>query len=247
MTNQSTVDKLLEMRLTTMAESFQLQLQDPAYQELSFDERFALMVDEEWLRRKNNKQARLISHASFKFPSACAEDIDYFPDRKLDKPLITRLTACNYIVDNRNVIIMGASGSGKSYLACALGVAACRKFYTVRYIRLPDLLDELAMARGEGTFQKTIRQYKKVNLLILDEWLLTALGDTASRDLLEIIEARDEGCSTIFCSQFAKAGWHERIMEGTISDAILDRVIHNSYSLVIDGNLSMRERHALKD
>jgi len=103
------------------------------------------------------------------------------------------------------------------------------------------------MARGEGTFQKTNRQYKKVNLLILDECLLNPLGEIASRDFLEIIEARNEGCSTIFCSQFAKGGWHERIMEGTISDAILDRVIHNSYSLVIDGNLSMRERHALKD
>ncbi|MDP3114301.1 MAG: ATP-binding protein [Candidatus Cloacimonadaceae bacterium] len=173
-------------------------------------------------------------------------DVDYHDDRKLDRSEILRLSSCSYMVDNRNIIIMGASGNGKSWLACAFGIAACKQYYPVKYVRLPELWDELAIARGEGTFQKTIRQYKQVRLLILDEWLLTPLREQEARDLLEIVEARYQYASTIFCSQFRPGGWHEKIGQETLADAILDRIIHDSYQIFIDGKVSMRERRGLK-
>lgn len=247
MIRESTLSKLTEMRLTAMAEAFQAQLQDPAFMELSFEERLGIMVDIEWARRKNNRLTRLIQKATLKFSNACLEDLEYLPDRKLDKAQLTRLSSCQYIAEKKNVIIMGASGNGKSYLGCAFGVAACRNYHTVKYIRLPDLLDELTVARGEGVFKKTIRQYKKVDLLILDEWLLTPLDENGARDILEVVEDRYQSGSTIFCSQFAQTEWHDRISEGTLSEAILDRVVHNAYKILIDGKMSMRERYALKE
>lgn len=160
MINQSTITKLTEMRLTAMADSYQEQLKDSKYQELSFDERLGLMVDIEWSRRKSNRLARLIKRADLRFSQACIEDIEYHADRKLDKTQILRLATSNYIQEKHNIIIMGAAGNGKTYIACALAVSACRNFFTVKYIRLPDLLNELAVARGEGVYQKLMKQYK---------------------------------------------------------------------------------------
>jgi len=245
MINQATVDKLIEMRLSVMAEAFRLQ-KDADFASLSFQERFGLLVDAEWARRKSNKLERLIRGADFEFPGACVEDIEYHQDRKLDKALITKLSACAYIHEAHNVILLGASGAGKTYLACALGVAACRNFFRVKYVRLPDLLNELAVARGEGVYQKVMKHYKKVNLLILDEWLLLPLRDSEARDLLEIVEARHKRASTIFLSQFAPAGWHGKIGEGTLADAILDRIVHDSYEIFIDGDDSMRKRKGIQ-
>lgn len=245
MLNATTINKLNEMRLTTMAESYQQQLHDSAFNALSFEERFSLMVDTEWARRKNNRLTKLIRKAEFLQSEACTENIEYHADRKLDKAQLARLATCSYIQEKHNVIILGASGAGKTYLACALGIAACRKFYPVKYIRLPDLLNDLAVARGEGIYKKVMNQYKKVSLLILDEWLLVPLTGTEARDLLEIVEARHKRGSTIFSSQFTPAGWHGKIGEGTLADAILDRIVHDSYTILIDGDESMRKRKGI--
>lgn len=240
--NHTTIEKLIQMRLTKMAESFRQQITDNQFQDLSFEERFGMLVDHEWSRRRHNKLDRLIANAKFRYPQACIEDIDYHGDRKLDRDQILRLAGCGYIEQRHNLIIMGAAGNGKSYLGCAFGMAACRNYYSVRYIRLPELLDDLAIARGEGDYKKVMRQYKKIRLLILDEWLLSPLTDSQARELLELIEARYQNASTVFCSQFPPKEWYDRIGEMTLADAILDRIVHDSHTIFIDGQVSMRER-----
>jgi len=247
MLQNNTVAKLHEMKLSVMAMSFQKQLADNVAAELNFEERFGILVDAEWTARKNNRLKRLIRKADYPFPGACLEDVEYREDRKLDKALITRLGACNYVDDHHNIIILGATGSGKTYLANAFGMAASRNYFTVRYVRLPELLAELAIARAEGTYRKIIKQYKLVKLLILDEWLLYPLKDTEARDLLEIAEARYKKASTIFCSQFEVGGWHQKIGEPTLADAICDRIVHDSYTIVIGGKDSMRKVKGLND
>ncbi len=250
MTNITTINKLIEMRLPAMAHAFRTQLQDSSLQGFSFEERLGMLVDIEYTNRKNNRLHRLIKNASFDQPGACIAEINYHSGRKLNKNLIERLSSCEYITEKHNIIVLGATGAGKSYIACAFGMEACKRHYTVKYIRLPELLAELAVARGEGSFKKSINQYKKYSLLILDEWMLVSLTETEARDLLEIIHSRHKNASTIFCSQFAPAGWHKKISETTLADAILDRIVHDSYTIEIqylDANQdkSMREVYGI--
>ncbi len=246
MLDQTTINKLHEMKLSAMAEAFRKQIQDQALSSLTFEERFGLIIDIEWAKRKNNRLDRLIRNAGFSNNSACIENIEYTADRKLDKTQITTLATCNYIQEKHNIIVLGAAGAGKSYLGCAFGIAACRNFFGVKYIRLPELFNDLAVARGEGSYKKLIKEYKKVSLLILDEWLLMPLSSLEARDILEIVEARYERAATIFISQFAPQGWHGKIGEETLADAILDRIVHDSYTIFIDGKDSMRKKKGLK-
>jgi DNA replication protein DnaC len=251
MINNATINKLIEMRMTAMANAFRTQMQDHSMQGLSFDERLGMLVDIEYSNRKNNRLHRLIRNASFDQPGASIADINYRSGRKINKGIIERLSNCEYITEKHNIIVLGATGAGKSYIACAFGMEACKHHYTVKYIRLPELLAELAVARGEGTFKKSINQYKKYSLLILDEWMLVSLTETEARDLLEIIHSRHKNASTIFCSQFAPAGWHKKVSEATLADAILDRIVHDSYTIEIqyidkDHDKSMREVYGIE-
>jgi len=244
MLSENTLTKLHEIRLSVMAQHFRQQLLDPAMNTLAFEERFGLLVDVEWAARKSNRLMRIIKNAHYAIPGACAEDIAYHADRKLDKALVARLAACSYIHENHNVIIMGATGVGKTYLACALGIAANRNFLATRYARLPELLTELAIARINGSYRKVIKQLAQVKLLILDEWLLFPLKETEARDLLEIIEARLSQGPTIFCSQFDVDAWYSKIGEPVLADAVCDRIVHNSYTIVLSGD-SMRKKNGI--
>ena len=244
MLTENTLTKLHEIRMGVMAQQFKQQSLNPAMNELAFEERFGLLVDAEWSARKSNRLKRLIKNAGYAISNACVENITYHVDRKLDKALLSRLACCSYLHENHNVIIMGATGVGKTYLACALGIAASRNFFTVKYTRLPDLFSDLAMARADGAYRKAIKQYTQAKLLILDEWLLFPLSETEARDLLEVIDARHNDGSIIFCSQFDVDMWHSKIGEPILADAVCDRIAHNSYNIIISGE-SMRKRNGI--
>jgi DNA replication protein DnaC len=250
MNNQSTINHLEEMRLSHMAQAFRQQMNDQEMEGVSFSDRFGMLVDIEYTARKNNRLHKLIKNARFDQPMASVADINYRAGRKINKDLIDRLSSCEYIREAHNVIMLGATGAGKSYMACALGMEACKRFYTVKYVRLPELLTDLSIARASGIFPKTIKAYLKVHLLIIDEWLLVKITENEARDLLEIIHSRHKTASTIFCSQFAPAGWFSKIKDSTIADAILDRIVHDSYTLELkfskkEDEKSMREIYGM--
>ena len=252
MTIQSTIDKLIEMRLSSMADAFIIQKDDPKMKDISFEDRFAMLVDVEYSNRKSNSLKRLIRNAGFDQPDAYVGDIDYVSGRKLNKGLIQRLATCEYITEHRNVFITGATGSGKTYMACAFGMEACKQRYKTQYVRLPDLLMELEMARANGSYVKVQKKYASPILLIIDEWLLLKPTESEQHDILELLHRRRKRSSTIFCSQYEDTGWYDQLGgdDSPLAEAILDRIKYDAYKINIvpvnpAHNRSMREVYGL--
>ncbi len=237
-------EKLKAMRLPRMKEEYLKQKEDPAYSQLSFEERFKQMVDLEYDARISNTIEKLIKKADFYDSSASLEDVNYKPSRKLDKGQIDSLSNNSYIASRLNIILVGATGSGKTWLSCAFGVNACRARYRVKYIRLPDLFAEFETKKIQGKYREYLKELKKYDLLILDEFLLVSASPGERNDLLELMEARINRKSTIFASQWLPEGWHERLGGGAVANAILDRISNSSYTITLYGD-SLREDYSL--
>jgi len=244
MLSQETLNKLRYMKMTGMVEALEQQEADLAYQEMSFQERLGLLVDWEYSRRQHNRLQRLIRAAKFQNATACVEDIRYDDDRKLDRHLILELATCNYIPHARNIILVGPTGAGKSYLAQALGQSACRRFLSTRYVQLPDLLDELKTAREKSleSFHRLRKQLAAVNLLIIDEWLMFPINEKEAQLLLWIIDRRHNNQATIIASQYEPAEWLDQIPNPVAAEAITDRLSAQAYKIFIKGNKSMRSQ-----
>nr|WP_242651659.1 ATP-binding protein [Oribacterium sp. oral taxon 078] len=211
-----------------------------------------MIVDAEYTARKNNRLKRLIRNADFEQPEASVAAIDYGHNRKINRTLVERLASCEYITEYRNIFITGATGCGKTYLACAFGMEACKRYYTVRYVRVPDLLLDLQAARTGGRFREALKKYINPTLLILDEWLLMKVTEQDSQSLLELIHKRRKHASTIFCSQYRESEWYAKLggKDNPLTDAIMDRISFDFYKIPIesldpDKDLSMREVYGL--
>ena len=243
MLNEQTTEKLYALKLLGMAEAFKEQLQQPAIDDLSFADRFGLLVDRQWTFKEDCRMKRLLKNAKLKI-NACIEDIDYRTPRGIDKSVLLSLSACRWIRNHQNLIICGPTGIGKTFLACALGNKACREGYSAFYIRAPKFFYLLALARADGSYGSTLARLTKTNLLVLDDWGLAPLTDPERRDLLEVIEDRHGIGSTLIASQLPIENWHDHIGDPTIADAILDRLVHNAHRLNLKGG-TMRKKPRL--
>lgn len=240
---QHTIDSLYAMKLNGMAEGLKDQMNQPTIHDLSFEERFALLVDRQVTYRDDHKMKRLLLNAKLRI-HACIEDIDFKTPRGIDKSVILRLATCDWIKNAQNVIITGPTGVGKTYLACALANRACRMGFSSFYIRLPRLFQELGIAKADGSYPKIMKKLSRTHVLILDDFGLAPMAHSERRDLLEVIEDRHGLFSTIVVAQLPISAWHDNMKDPTIADAILDRLIHNAHKITLIGE-SMRKIRSL--
>lgn len=242
MINQQTIDKLHTMKLNGMADAFTVQASQPDMNNLSFEERFGMIVEAQWTWKENCRMKRYLDDAKLKL-QACAEDIDYRIQRGIDQSVMMHLVTCDWIRNFQNIIITGPTGIGKTFLACALVNRACRNGYRGMYLRGPGFYYQMALSRGDGSYGKIMNKLSKTHVLIIDDFGLTPMTDPERRDLLEVIEERHGRASTIITSQLPIENWHEVIGDPTLADAILDRLVHNAHKINMKGG-SMRKRHS---
>lgn len=254
MLEQETIDRLHELRLPKMADAYLAQDSDERWKQADFDTRFAALVDAEHRSRVSNRRVRLLKLANLDQPHARLEEINYTSGRKLNRKLIERLGGCRYIDDYRNIFITGATGEGKTYLACALAYEAIQRDIRTLFVRMPDFLTDMELARRNGDLKRTLKKYTNPRLLVLDEWLLVPPNEQEVRDIAELIQKRRRHASTIFCSQYDDSEWIEQLgnAEGPLAEAILDRIIHDAYRIKIeaidpDKDISMREVYGLHE
>jgi len=237
------LEQLGQLRLKGMVKALETQLQQPDITSLNFEERLGLLVSHEITVRENQRLGNRLRNAKLKQP-ACMEDIDYKERRGLDKSLMLKLSAAHWIKEHHNLLLTGPTGTGKSYISCALAHKSCLEGYSARYVRIPRLFQELSVAKSDGRYTKLMTDLAKTDLLILDDWGLAPLTDEHRRDLLEMLDDRHQLRSTIVTSQLPVSLWHEMIGDNTLADAILDRLVHNAYKINLTGG-SMRKKAAL--
>jgi len=240
MLRHPTLDKLQELKLSGMYQALMEQMNMPDIEALAFEERLGLLVDREATERDQRRLKTRLQRAKLRL-SACIEDIDYRHPRGLDRSLMSKLATCQWVYERHHVLIIGPTGIGKTWLACALGHHSCRQGLSALYLRLPRLLQELSIAKGDGRYVRLMKALAKTDLLILDDWGLSTFNDENRRDLLELLEDRYDTRATIVTSQFPVEHWYEAIGDPTLADAILDRLVHNAYKILLQGE-SMRKR-----
>ena len=234
------MDKLRAVKFYGMLNAFEEQMQMAEIDKLSFEERFGLLVDRELTERENRRLKTRLRKAALRH-NASMEDIDFQHPRRLDKSLILELSACSWLKAHHNLFILGPTGIGKSYLACAFAQKACREGYSARYVRLPKLFSELSLSKGDGRYGRLLSELARTDLLVLDDWGLSKLNAEQRRDFLEIVEDRYGLRSTVITSQVPVELWHDVIDDPTLADAILDRLVHNAYKIKLEGD-SMRKK-----
>lgn len=235
-----TLEKLQHLRLTGMHKALHEQLDLPDIAALGFEERLGLLADRELTERENRRLQSRLRQAKLK-QNACLEDLDRQTPRGLDQALIAQLATGQWIREGLNCLILGPTGVGKSWLACALAQQACRQGFTTRYLRVPRLFEEFQLAHADGTFARLLRTLAKTDLIVLDDWGLLRLEATARRDLLELLDDRHGQRATLLTSQIPVEHWHDLIGDPTLADAILDRLVHNAYRISLKGE-SLRKR-----
>lgn len=239
---QPTIEHLRSLRLPGLAKAWQAQQQQPDIQSLSFDERLSLLIEAEVMRRDNNRLSHMLKDAKLKQSQACIEDIQYSAARGLEKATLRQLATCRWVLEKCNILITGMTGTGKTYLACALAQAAIRQGHRCLYKKASRLADEFTIARADGSFPSFIAKLSKVPVLIIDDWGLTPVTEPERRDLLELFDERHGHRATLMTSQIPVEQWHQHFGEPTVADAICDRLLHSSHRIELKGPSLRKEK-----